>query len=211
MTSLKEFLGKMEKVDWSSIPDFSDGKESVEEITKRFKGYMDLLLKNGLSFDGHALVLDLCSGPVGFGCVCPNTIALDVEWPTVKEVRKNGFKGVQGDICNLEFDEETFDIVLSFFPPVDTILQSMQGLHHPKSPETDRLRMAGHPVAKTWQQRYVQYAAPLVKPKGCLILHDNGALPDHKLDGIFLTFYGLSVAKEIQMGKKGCLYVFDKM
>jgi len=211
MASLKVLLLKMETVNWSRIPDYSDGKESVEEVTKRFQGYKDLLLRNGVSFDGNVIVLDLCSGPVGFGCVCPNTIAIDVDWPIVKDVRKNGFKAVQGDICNLDFDEGTFDIVLSFFPPVDTILQSMSGSHDMEFLGSDRSPIVGRPAARTWQQRYVEYAAPMVKPKGRLILHDNGVLPDHGLDKDFLGFYGLSVAKEIQMGKKGCLYVFDKM
>lgn len=176
MVSLNNLLERMDCVDWSRIPDFSDGKESMEEITRRFRGYKDLLERNGVSFDGHALVLDLCSGPVGFGCVYPDTIALDVEWPIVKEVRKNGYKAVQWDICNLEFDERTFDVVLSFFPPVDTIFQSMPKSYDSESLESDRLYVAGHPAARTWQQRYVQYALPLVKPKGCLVLHDSWAL-----------------------------------
>lgn len=209
MVSLNDLLERMNLVDWSSIPDYSDGKESMEEITKRFRGYKNLLERNGVSFDGDVIVLDLCSGPVGFGCVCPNTIALDLDWPIVKEVRRNGYRAVQGDIGCLEFDDKTFDIVLSFFPPVDTILQSMPRSYDSESLELDRFYVAGHPVAETWQQRYVQYALPLVKPKGCLVLHDNGALPYHKLDEEFLGFYGLSAPKKILMGK-GFIYVLDK-
>jgi len=210
MVSLNDLLERMDLVDWSSIPDYPKGKESVEKITKRFQGYKDLLERNGVSFDGNVRVLDLCSGPVGFGCVYPNTIAVDLDWPIVKEVRKNGYKAVQGDISNLEFDEGTFDVVLSFFPPVDTILQFMSKSHDSESLEFDKFYMAGHPAATTWQQRYVQYALPLVKSKGCLVLHDTGALPDHKMGGEFLGFYKLSAPKGIHQGK-GFLYVFDKM
>ncbi len=208
MVSLNYLLERMDCVDWSKIPDFPKGKESVEEVTRRFRGYKNLLLMNGVSFKG--LVLDLCSGPVGFGCVYPNTVALDVDWHIVKEVRKNGFRAVQGDMCNLEFDDGTFDIVLSFFPPVDTILQSMPWSYDSESIGSDRLYMAGYLAARTWQQRYVQYAVPLVKPWGRVILHDNGALTDHKLNTEFLGFYGLSASIKVRLGK-GFLYVFDKM
>jgi len=211
MVSVDELLKRMDEVDWSKIPDYpheltSDG---VEKERQRFQKYFDLLKSNGVPFEGD--VLDLCCGPVSFATVYPDTIGLDSQLHVVKELRKRGVKAIQGDIRKMEFDESSFDNVLSFYPPANDIAENLSNLaFDSESIEFDEFYGKGHPLARTWQQRFIQYTAPIARRH--VVLHDtythNGHV--HKLNEDFLGFYNLHNLREIPLENKTIICVADK-
>jgi hypothetical protein len=211
MVSVDELLKRMNEVDWSKVPDYPHKLTDyfIEEERKRFQKYFDMLKSNGVSFEGDAL--DLGCGLVSFAVVYPNTVGLDSQLRVLKELRKRGIKAIQGDIRKMEFDKNSFDTVLSFYPPASDIAETLPNpAFGSESIEFDDFLRNGYPLAQTWQQRFVQYTAPIARRH--VILHDtythNGHV--HKLNEDFLGFYSLHNLREIPLENKTIICVADK-
>lgn len=168
-----------------------------------------MLKSNGVSFEGDAL--DLACGPVSFAVVYPDTIGLDFQLHVLKELRKRGVKAIQGDIRKMEFDESSFDAVLSFYPPTSDITETLSTPSiGSKSIESGESYGKGHPLVRTWQQRFVQYTAPIARRH--VVLHDayTGHGYRHRLNKRFLSFYGLHNLREVPLENGSILCIADK-
>ncbi len=105
---LHELLKEMDNYDWGKVPDISDKFKDYRKFAE--EAFKEYLKKAGIKLSG--LVLDLCCGPVSFGVVYKNVIGYDIIPEFIKELRKNGIKGIIGDIRELPFEDKTFDYVI---------------------------------------------------------------------------------------------------
>jgi hypothetical protein len=197
MASVQELLKRMDNIEWDKVPNYHHRmtKDHIEEKQRRFSDYLNLLRANGIMFSGP--LLDLCCGPVSFASVYPDTVGLDIEWSVVKELRKRGVRAIQGDIREMRFDDGSFDSVICFYPPINELKKTLPNLAFgAEALEFDEFYMAGHPAAKTWQQRFIQYTLPIARRH--IVLHDTSK-ENPNFNSYFLGFYKFSKQKLIPL------------
>lgn len=128
--SLEILLKEMDSYDWSVVPDWKGSEGYAKMAPEIFQEY---LTKVGLKLNG--LVLDVCSGPVSFGSIYNNVVGFDLIPSYIKELRKNGIRGIIGDIRDMPFKDKSFDYVVCVGAPMMPYKKMEEEIFLKKCPE----------------------------------------------------------------------------
>ena len=122
MRDVDALLDEMDSYEWDDVKDYSHpGYEAA--APKRFKADIE---RYGLELNGS--VLDVCSGPVSLASVYDDVVATDVDPSMVKNMREHGTRAIIADMRDLPFDPDSFDYVMSFWPPMAIYEDKAQGV-----------------------------------------------------------------------------------
>lgn len=108
MASLNRLLQQMDEYDW----------DSVEDIERNFKPKSIKRTLKELEFNLDGLVLDVACGSIITALLHKDTIGYDMDPKAIKSLRNKGYKGIIGNMVDMPFEDKTFDITISFWPPL---------------------------------------------------------------------------------------------
>ena len=109
---LQKLLAWMDAYDWDSVEDIPVD----EQERRRIRYFNEVIHASGLGLNGS--ILDLASGATSLAYLYPNAVAVDNNPQKIKMLRKDGIKGVVGNIESLPFEAKSFDYVISISPPL---------------------------------------------------------------------------------------------